>query len=462
MSCRRTACLTGLIASAALAPTAADAAVRFGASEYSAREGESAVVTVVRDETARRGEVRYAVWPDTARTNLDFERVRGRIDFAPGQREATFSVPIVDDDNVEGREIAKLGLFGAYPECLGALRRARLTILDNDAVGDERDDANPLGLDPPPPGDNPLEGATFYRNSDANLAGTVIRKIRRSKPEAARLLRAIADQPEAKRFGSFNSKPGLAVARFLERAQADEPGTVPLLSTYRLAHINCGRVTDTPAEAARYRKWYRKFAEGIGNHRVVVFLEIDALITAPCLSGSGLQVRVGELRSAIDSLAALPHAVVYVDAGASDAHHKRFIASLLRKVGVHRIQGFFTNSTHQNRTTLEIAYANYLSRQTGGKHYVINTATNGKGALRPRDRVRHGNSIRCNAPGRGLGPRPTTEVPARWPRLDGLFWIANPGRSAGPCVRGRRAPPTGEFWLDYALELVRNADYRIR
>jgi endoglucanase len=435
--------------------------VRFAAGAYEVREGASLTVTVLRDDVARRGEVRYAVWPDTARTNLDFPPTRGRLDFAPGQAAATFTVTPVDDGNVEGRETAKLGLYGAHPEQLGR-KRARLTILDNDRVGGERDDANPLALDPPPPGANPLKGADFFRNPHANLAGTVIRKIRRSRPTAARLLRVIAAEPETKRFGSFNAQPKLAVARYLERAQNEQPGSVPLLATYRLAHINCGRVSDTPAEAARYKKWYRKFAEGIGNHRAVVFLEIDALITAPCLSSRGLRVRIGELRSAIDSLARLPHAVVYVDAGASDAHHRRFIASLLRKIGVHRIQGFFTNATHQNKTKREIAYGRYLSRQTGGSHFVINTATNGRGALRPRDRVRYGNSIRCNAPGRGLGPRPTADVPARHGRLDGLFWIANPGRSAGPCVRGRKAPPTGTFWLDYAIELVRNADFRIR
>ena len=84
-----------------------------------------------------------------------------------------------------------------------------------------------------------------------------------------------------------------------------------------------------------------------------------------------------------------------------------------------------------------------------------------RGALRPRNKVKFGNSIRCNPRGRGLGPRPTSAVPPRYPRLDGLFWIGNPGRSAGSCANSADAPPTGSFWLDYALELIRNADFRI-
>jgi endoglucanase len=221
-------------------------------------------------------------------------------------------------------------------------------------------------------------------------------------------------------------------------------------------------VSDSPAEVDAYKRWYQEFAQGIGNHPVVLFYEIDALITAPCLSHAGLKVRIDELRSAIATLSTLPHAVVYVDAGAADAHDRGFMARMLRWVGVERIQGFFTNSTHQDWTKKEIKYARWLVRKLGGgPHYVVNTAANGRGPLIPKSRVQHGNSFRCNARGRGLGPRPTSAVPAQYRHLDGLFWIGNPGRSAGRCANSAQAPPTGSFWLDYALELIRNADFRI-
>lgn len=446
------------------APAVAGAAVRLTSTTFTVSEGAgAATITFVRDDPSRRGEVRYGAWHRTAQPGQDYKPVKGRVDLAPGQREGSFQVPIVDDPLVEGPETVAVGIFGTYPEKVGDPSRALLTIADDDTISTvPRDPVNPLGLNPAPTGPNPLAGAAFYTNPAQTIAGVYARRIRRSEPKAADLLGAISSQPESKRFGSWNDRPGYVVAKYLAQAYHDAPGQIPLLATYRLKHATCHRVSDTAAEAASYKRWYQSFAQGIGNQSVVVFYEIDALITAPCLSGKGLQVRIDEMRSAIDSLARLPHAVVYVDAGASDAHHPRFIASLLRKVGVGRIQGFFTNSTHHNRTLKEVRYADGLSRATGGKRYVINTAVNGRGALRPKDKVTFGNSIRCNPRGRGLGPRPTSAVPGRFPRLDGLFWIGNPGRSAGNCGTSRGAPPTGTFWLDYALMLVKNADYRIR
>ena len=273
----------------------------------------------------------------------------------------------------------------------------------------------------------------------------------------------IADQPETHRFGSWTRDPRFEAANYFQRVETTDPGAIPLVATYRLKHLQCGRISDSPAEAAAYKRWYQQLAQGIGNHPVVVFYEIDALITAPCLSHDGLKMRIDEMRSAIASLAALPHAVVYVDAGAADAADHGFMARMLRWVGVARIQGFFTNSTHQDWTSREIRYARWLVARLGGRpHYVINTAANGRGPLIPKHRVRDGNEYRCNAPGRGLGPRPTGDVPPGYSNLDAFIWIGNPGRSAGQtCSRTAGAPPTGDFWLAYALELIDNANFNV-
>lgn len=447
------------------ASAASAGTVQLASDAFSVQESAgAATITVVRSDASGHGEVRFGVWYDqSAQANLEWEPVSGRVDFAEGQHEASFQVPIHDDGDVEGNETVKVGIYGPYPMRLAEPSRARLTIVDDDSIAGERDPLNPLGLVPAPTNGNPLQGARFFVDEEWGLANRVANDLKRRDPATAAKLRTIADQPETKRFGTWTANPRHEIATFLQRAKAIDPGAIPLLSTYRLKHLTCGGVSDTPAEVEAYKQWYRAFAEGIGNHRVVLFYEIDALITAPCLSHNGLKVRIDELRAAIATLAALPHAVVYVDAGASDAHDRRFMARMLRWVGVERIQGFFTNSTHQVRTKKEIKYARWLVRKLGGKpHYVINTAANGRGPLIPRDRVRNGNSYRCNAPGRGLGPRPTSAVPAKYRNLDGLFWIGNPGRSAGRCVvHTADAPPTGAFWLEYALELIANADFRI-
>jgi endoglucanase len=449
-----------------LAPAAAQAStVSLSADAYSVQESAgAATITVVRSDARGHGEVRYGVWYDqSAQPHLEYEPVSGVVDFEDGQREATFQIPIHDDGDVENNETVKLGIYGPYPMQLAEPTRARLTIVDDDTIATTRDALNPLGLSPAPTNGNPLQGARFFVDEEWGLANRVADSLKHRDPAIAATLRVIADQPETKRFGSWTPNPKHEIATFLQRARATDPGAIPLISTYRLKHLQCGHVSDSPTEAAAYKRWYQEFAQGIGNHEVVLFYEIDALITAPCLSHAGLKIRIDEVRSAIATLSSLPHAVVYVDAGAGDAHDKGFMARMLRWVGVERIQGFFTNSTHQNWTRREIRYASWLVRRLGGgPHYVINTAANGQGPLIPRSRVRSGNSIRCNARGRGLGPRPTSDVPPQYRNLDGLFWIGNPGRSAGRCVRSASAPPTGAFWLDYALELIRNADFRIR
>lgn len=456
--------LAGLALLAAVLPaTAAAATVHLAADTFSVREDAGSVtVTVVRSSPRGKGAVRYGVWPTrSAQPRREYGPVKGRLDFAEGQRTATFRIPIYDDDDVEVTETARIQLFGAHPMRLVEPSRATLRILDDDRIGTERDAANPLGLDPPPPRHNPLHGARFFVDEEWGMANQVSRALRKRDPAAAAKLRVIADQPETKRFGRWNANPRRDVAGYLQRAKEADPGAIPLLSTYRLKHVSCGGYSDSRKEAASYKRWYEQFAQGIGNHRVVLFYEIDALITAKCLSRRGVKVRIGQMRHAIDALARLPRAVVYVDAGASDAHTPRFYARLLRRVGVHKIQGFFTNSTHQMRTKPEIRFARTVVKLLGGRpHYVVNTATNGQGPFVPRGQPRRGKAWRCNPPGRGLGPRPTADVPRRFRNLDALIWIGNPGRSSG-CAAAADAPPAGSFWVRYALELIAHANFRI-
>lgn len=447
-----------------LAPAAASAGgtIAFSSSGYTVQKGQGdAVIAVVRSDASRPAQVRYGAWHVTAQPNIDYRPVGGRIDFAAGQAQATFTVPILNDGFAKGPVTVRLGLYGAWPDPLGDPNSATLTILDANAAGDARDPRNPLALAPPPPGGNPLLGARFFVDRQWGLASVVAHQVSRSQPGTAQMLDAIASQPEAHRFGTWDTDPRHAVGAYLARAHATDPGAIPLVETYRLKHLKCGGVSDSPADAAGYHDWYRGFAQGIGNARAVVFFEMDALITTGCLSHHGLQVRIAELRDAIATLAALPHAVVYVDAGAADAFPANRIARLLHAIGVERIQGFFLNSTHFDWTSSEIRYGEAIRRRLGGQpHFVVNTAVNGRGPLVPRNRVAHGNEVLCNPRGRGLGPRPTANVPARYRGLDGFFWIGNPGRSGGTCGIGD--PPTGSFFLGYALMLIRNADYRIR
>jgi endoglucanase len=307
---------------------------------------------------------------------------------------------------------------------------------------------NPLGLPVVPAGGNPLSGARFFVDHE-NAPSLAARQY----PQ----LRVIADQPGTARFGRFSGPVvGAAVHNYLMRASVQEPGTVPMLATYRVVDGHCGSWSDPPVDQASYHRFITSFARGIGGSRAVLFLEMDAMITTPCLSPHGVAVRMAELRDAINILnAKCPHLVIYLDAGAADALPAGRTAALLRRAGVQQIQGFFLNSTHFDGTSKEIAYGEAVSRMTGDKHFVVNTGENGRGPLVPPDRVHQGNEVLCNPTGRGLGPKPTTTT--GYPNVDAFAWTSNPGESGGACVPG--APPTGVFWPAYALMLVRNANF---
>jgi endoglucanase len=361
----------------------------------------------------------------------------------------TFRVPIVDHAVVTVPKTIQLSLFGPSPLGLRDPSTATLTILNDDPIASAS--SSSPAAPPAPQTGNPLAGLRFFvdpRSTAARLAGRY--------PALA----SIARQPGTARFGNFSyTSPyvgdiGIAVSRYLARAAAEQPGAVPMLATYRVVDGHCGRWADPPQDVASYHNFIQGFAQGIGSYRAVLFLEEDALITAGCLTPYGVAVRMGELRDAINVLiATCPHLVIYLDAGAADALPARRAATLLRRAGVAKIQGFFLNSTHFDWTLHEIRYGERISRLTGGKHFVVNTGEAGRGPLRPRNIVKQGNEVLCNPAGRGLGPAPTTNT--GFPNVDAFAWTSNPGESGGSCGSG--APPAGAYWPAYALGLVRNA-----
>jgi endoglucanase len=422
-----------------------------------------AVITISRSDTSKDAQIRYITLGDgvpcgpsqcTAVDPTDFSSVKGMLDFPVGVASETFSVPVVDHGVQTVPKTIQVSLFGPSPIGLASPSKAVLTIL-NDDPAPVRDPNNPLGLSVAPTGGNPLSGATFFVDPESEPAHA-------AKQDPT--LGVIARQPGTARFGKFsfgsNGVPDIqtAVSRYLARAAVTTPGSVPLLATYRILHGLCGHASDSPADVASYHDFIEGFAQGIGSYRAVLFLEMDSLITMPCLSRHGQAVREQELRDAINILTATcPHLVIYLDSGAADALHARDAARFLRASGVAKIQGFFLNATHFDWTKNEIRYGEQISRMTGGKHFVVNTGENGLGPKRPRDIVHQGMEVLCNPPA-GLGPLPTANTGFR--NVDMFAWTSNPGESGGACVPG--APPTGQYWPAYAKMLVRRADFKVR
>ncbi|HEY3728388.1 MAG TPA: glycoside hydrolase family 6 protein [Solirubrobacteraceae bacterium] len=442
----------------AIASADGESSISLDQSAYTAHENQGYLeITIQRTgDLSQAAHVGYGVKRQDAQPGIDFDLVPNTyITIPPGQSTYTFQVRIIDQGLNATPVYALAYLYSAWPESLGAYHNSLITILHDDALA-ARDVVNPLGV-PAPINANPIAGAKFYVDP-ASSAALAVRHFAGSKPAWAGLLNRIASAPAAHRLYMWNLGANVAgqVAHYLEGTQLQQPGSTVMLSTYNLVHGKCG-FTATPAMQQRYDSFISQVAQGIGNTHVVFFLELDSLITAPCLNHAQLAIREAELRYAVAALEADPHVVVYLDGGAADAATAQRQAGYLRASGVGQAQGFFLNSTHFDWTTSELRYGQQISRMLGGAHFVINTGENGRGPLRPRNLVKQGNEVLCNPPGRGLGPLTVSGGVAQqtgYAGADGFLWFSNPGGSGGQCVPG--APPTGVFWPAYAVMLAKN------
>jgi endoglucanase len=445
---------TGLAASAHVPAPAASVELDQGAYTVHEDQGDLTITIQRTGDVSQAEHVGYGVKQQDARDGINFVTIPNTyITIPAGQASYSFNVQIIDQGMNASPLHALAYLYGSWPDSLGPNHNSRITILRDDTL-QPRLPTNPLGV-PGPYYANPLAGAKFY--VDPNSAAALWEhRYAGSRPAESALLGDIASEPGAHRFYMWNLGPNVAgrVAYYLEQTQVAQPDTTVMLSTYSLIHHGCGW-TATPAIERRYDRFIHAVAAGIGNFHVVFFLELDSLITAPCLTHAQLAIRDAELRYAVSALEADPHVLVYLDGGAADAIGPRRMARLLLGAGVRQAQGFFLNSTHFDWTSREINYGQKISRLTGGSHFIVNSGENGRGPLVPRNRVLHGNEVLCNPPGRGLGPLSVVNDVAQqtsYADLDGLLWFSNPGGSGGQCRPG--APPTGVFWPAYAVMLA--------
>jgi endoglucanase len=379
--------------------------------------------------------------------------------------------------------------------------QAASSCADPDTFPASRDKANPLDLPvPPPPGADPLTGAQLFVDGPAHgaAAGAIASLVGldpkqmspsmswgmfleqlRSGPIAAKLgrdpslahkvslLEKVAAEPEANRFSLYSGGGGPGaiygqVHKILCQNLAADPGSVPIFTTWFLYQAGyCESVGQILANRPAFERQVDEMASGIDTRPAVMLLELDAIGASACMRNTGaLPYWEANIRYEIDKLAALPHTVVYVEGGYADGNSPSYTAAVLRAVGVGRIRGFFTNDTHEDWTIDEIRWGQRVSQLVGGTHFIVNTATNGRGPLVPRNRGRYGNEVLCNPPGRGIGPQPTTtpldpHTHRVFSGVDAFLWMAPPGNSSGSCNGG---PPAGTYWPTKGLAMAANAN----
>ncbi|MFC8511866.1 glycoside hydrolase family 6 protein [Streptomyces sp. NPDC057257] len=245
--------------------------------------------------------------------------------------------------------------------------------------------------------------------------------------------------------------PGPVVrARTTAAAQA---GRLAVLVAYYIPNRDCGQYsTGGAADAADYRAWVDRFAAALGDRGAYVIVEPDAVsqVVAGCTRVVAAQ-RFALLAYAVDRFERQPHTHVYLDAGNSSWIPEAWRqVEALKSSGVAHADGFALNVSNFQTNKASSAYGDWLSKDLGGKHYVIDTSRNGNGPYTTD--ATNATDAWCNPPGRALGTPPTTRTDNAL--LDAYLWIKRPGESDGTC---RGGPPAGQWWPSYALGLARNA-----
>jgi endoglucanase len=295
--------------------------------------------------------------------------------------------------------------------------------------------------------DDPLAGQSFYTTSSP--ATLEVEQLRAAGHMTdARAMEQIADQPTAT---WLTGRSGVeATVRELTR-RAAAAGKSALLVVYDIPGRDCGGYSAGGAPSAgAYRHWITEVARGIGPRQATVIVEPDAiaqLLTAGCVAAGHRTTRLSLLRFALRTLKAQPHVTAYLDAGNPGwiRPSSRLVPSL-RAAGISIANGFALNVANFYTTGSVRAYGDALSDELGGKHFVIDTSRNGRGA--PSSSA--GEHAWCNPPGRALGHDPTTDTGIA--RVDAYLWIKQPGASDGACQPGD--PPAGRWMGHYALALA--------
>ena len=434
--------------------------VFFSSSVYRANEnaGQFAVTIERTGDLSNPEVVYYGVTNKSSTAGSNFDKIpNSEADFAPGQSTFTFNVTIHDQGINGPMRTARAYLYGAHPQPLGTPSQAIIDLLQNDPLG-VKNPENPLGYLQTPTDGDPLQFVHWYIFGSQSPAGAALARYR-GNPAYAQALHTIAYTPGSGtyRFWMWNqpaARLASTVEKYLADAEVAQPNTTVALSTYSLVHGAC----ESPkAIKSRFENWVTQLAHGIGNFRVVLYLEEDSLMETHCLSHGALQTRLQELAYAVKQLSQDPHVLIYMDAGAPDGWiSARRTAQYLKQADIGQATGFFVNATHNDWTTTDVHYGQEIARLTGGKHFIVQTDDNGRGPLIPKDRKDNGNEDLCNPPGRGTGP---LSWATGYQYVDGFLWFNNPGNSDGPCGAGD--PPVAQFWASYAVGLVQHGTTQV-
>jgi Leucine-rich repeat (LRR) protein len=112
--------------------------LQFSKAEYSVDEGDETIEITVTRIGGSYGEasVKAVASNGTAKKNKDFEKTTETLNWVDGEAgDKTFTVAIIDDNEIEGNETFTLKLKNAKGAELGKPKKAEVTIIDDDDAG---------------------------------------------------------------------------------------------------------------------------------------------------------------------------------------------------------------------------------------------------------------------------------------------------------------------------------------
>lgn len=153
--------------------------------------------------------------------------------------------------------------------------------------------------------------------------------------------------------------------------EANFQGAIPVFVLYNIPGRDCGSYSAGGAEnTADYEAWIDAIAGAIGNQRVVIILEPDAIADLPSDCGydptkvnipQAVADRYTQLNYAITRLEQQLQTIVYIDAGNSHWQAVPVITQRLITAGIQQAQGFFSNVSNFNLSTYESTFDTWVS-----------------------------------------------------------------------------------------------------
>ncbi len=271
----------------------------------------------------------------------------------------------------------------------------------------------------------------------------------KSDPYGAALMRALAKYPDADWLTDSSAKDAESrVDRMLDVAA----GQVRVIVIYRAPNRDLGSHSAGGAEEGEYLDWIRSVARGLRGRPAILIGEPDGIAMSGKMSSADRGRRL-ELFSAATDIIGEAGGDLFWDAGSSNWISVDRISELLIRAGVQRAKGFSLNVSGTQFLEDEVRYGNSIRQRVGlDKWFTVDTSRSGRGQYRERPDD-YPNADWCCSPLRGVGPRPTLNIPPALAKmgLAAKLFVKSVGGEDGACGRCTKA---GRWNPDYARELA--------